>query len=651
MSGSAPGLLQTGSWVHKGAPGKPPGEGESLRPITKGKAWQACPDCGSMTAQSTVCSATGKSHPSPQQLGQVKEKVASSPYASPRRDPSKESLRPSKRKVRYYASGASSTDVVLLCAQEMGWHRCTEASEADIVWMDHTPLVDTLRLLPPPRKLSVFPGMKEVAMKSHFAAHLNRMAALFPDEFAFIPTTYCLPQDLPQLHAAAQAAAVQPRERRTPPPTWIVKPSCGSGGEGIFLMQDVALLEPASDYIVQDYILRPLLINGYKFDFRIYVLVMSIHPLRIYIHEEGLVRLATEPYETPSRHNVGRHFMHLTNYSLNKTSEHFVESDGEGSGTKRTMSSVLQLLKRQGVQVQPILHKIEQMVIKTLISLQPSLVIQYEAMFAHTLDRLAACSPHKCMQVLGLDVMLDASHQPWLLELNSSPSLQIPDWVDYKVKSQVVGAALRMASYDALYGAKEDRHRRPKPQAPAEWNSTSLGSPLTIPRKSRAVRRLLPAASLQPPYVPDEADDLRRVQHEQAHRGGFRQIYPREAGPDYSALFLFNHRLREVFTWCCGVRCRHEMNASKFRKFAIRCGIVSGGTKAFDAGARAFSGAEVDLMFLKQTKASSHVNLGFDDLCAIILHKIAPRLHPEAETKLGMFMAFLDNNINTLQPL
>ena len=46
--------------------------------------------------------------------------------------------------------------------------------------------------------------------------------------------------------------------------------------------------------IVSHYVQNPLTINGLKFDLRIYVAVTSLHPLRIYIHEDGLVRFATE---------------------------------------------------------------------------------------------------------------------------------------------------------------------------------------------------------------------------------------------------------------------------------------------------------------------------------------------------------------------
>lgn len=50
--------------------------------------------------------------------------------------------------------------------------------------------------------------------------------------------------------------------------------------------------------IVSHYLADPYLINGLKFDLRIYVALTSIHPLRIYIYEEGLARFATSKYTT-----------------------------------------------------------------------------------------------------------------------------------------------------------------------------------------------------------------------------------------------------------------------------------------------------------------------------------------------------------------
>jgi tubulin polyglutamylase TTLL5 len=55
-------------------------------------------------------------------------------------------------------------------------------------------------------------------------------------------------------------------------------------------------LNEGENYVVSQYIGNPLLVNGYKFDLRIYVALTSINPLRIYIYEEGLARFATCKY-------------------------------------------------------------------------------------------------------------------------------------------------------------------------------------------------------------------------------------------------------------------------------------------------------------------------------------------------------------------
>jgi len=52
---------------------------------------------------------------------------------------------------------------------------------------------------------------------------------------------------------------------------------------------------------VQRYIERPLLLDGYKFDLRLYVCVTSMNPLEAFIYREGFTRLSTEPYRCVAR--------------------------------------------------------------------------------------------------------------------------------------------------------------------------------------------------------------------------------------------------------------------------------------------------------------------------------------------------------------
>lgn len=88
---------------------------------------------------------------------------------------------------------------------------------------------------------------------------------------------------------------------------------------------------------------KPYLIDGLKFDLRIYVLILGVDPLRIFMFKEGLARFATNEYVGPTKQNLDNLFMHLTNYAINRKSEAFVKNadEDDDSGHKRSLSSVL----------------------------------------------------------------------------------------------------------------------------------------------------------------------------------------------------------------------------------------------------------------------------------------------------------------------
>ena len=130
-----------------------------------------------------------------------------------------------------------------------------------------------------------------------------------------------------QLKSKFASRAIQnssdPEKKSNDDNLWIYKPSQSSQGKGIYIIKELSELQHNSDKaVICRYINNPLLINQHKFDLRVYVLVTSVEPLRIYMYNEGLTRFASSPYDT-SKTEVKNLYQHLTNYSINKKSDTF----------------------------------------------------------------------------------------------------------------------------------------------------------------------------------------------------------------------------------------------------------------------------------------------------------------------------------------
>jgi len=80
--------------------------------------------------------------------------------------------------------------------------------------------------------------------------------------------------------------------------------------------------------LLSQYVANPHLIDGLKYDLRIYVCVTSYDPLKVYLFKEGLARFATQKYTNSSK-AIDKRFVHLTNYSVNKKAEGYVKNQGK----------------------------------------------------------------------------------------------------------------------------------------------------------------------------------------------------------------------------------------------------------------------------------------------------------------------------------
>ena len=149
---------------------------------------------------------------------------------------------------------------------------------------------------------------------------------------------------------------------------WIMKPVGLSRGRGISMLNDISGVSYGEAMVIQRYVNRPLLLDGYKFDLRLYVLVTSFAPLEAFLYSEGFGRFSTQLYSLdPSR--LHDRFVHLTNASIQKEREddaqHNPHVDSEG-GTKCSLAAVRQKLAAAGVDVSLLWGRIVELVLCSL---------------------------------------------------------------------------------------------------------------------------------------------------------------------------------------------------------------------------------------------------------------------------------------------
>jgi tubulin polyglutamylase TTLL6/13 len=220
-----------------------------------------------------------------------------------------------------------------------------------------------------------------------------------------------------------------------------VKPEADCQGRGIFLTQKVEEVENGQHYVVQEYISRPFLVEGLKFDFRVYVLLCGVSPMRIYIYEEGLARFATEPYIPPNKNNLKKQYIHLTNYAINKRNPKFIYNSSNQRmdiGHKRALTSVLKLIEKRGYDLQEVKNNINEAIVKTLLLGHPLVAHQYRFCQPHDEQR------NMCFHLLGIDVMLDSDCRPYVLEVNHTPSFVTDTPLDYHIKYALIKDTLTL---------------------------------------------------------------------------------------------------------------------------------------------------------------------------------------------------------------
>ncbi|XP_061165522.1 tubulin polyglutamylase ttll6-like isoform X13 [Saccostrea echinata] len=425
-----------------------------------------------------------------------------------------------KKKIYYICLTNCKYDVVRRVSRKFGFKEVSDDEDWTLYWTDYSVALERVMEMKKYQKINHFPGMSEICRKDLLARNLNRMGKMFPKEYNIFPKTWCLPADYGDFLAYT-------RQKKNK--TYILKPETGCQGRGIWVTRNPKEIKPHEHMICQQYMSRPFLIDGFKFDLRIYTLVTSCDPLRIFLFKDGLARFATNKYIEPTHNNVDNVFMHLTNYAINKHSEDFIRDDEAGS--KRRISTINKYLRDKGYDVDKMWADIDDVIIKTLISAHSVLKHNYRTCFPNHVKGSA------CFEILGFDVLLDRKLRPQVLEVNHSPSFNTDSELDREIKGALVWDSLNLVNFGACDRRKciEEEKRRIKDRL--------LGRGV-----KKETREELEIAQAQYQEV------LER--YENNHMGNFRRIYP---NPGYEKYEKFFHSSGSLFQETAAFKARSEM--------------------------------------------------------------------------------------------
>ncbi|KAK8894098.1 positive regulation of cilium movement [Tritrichomonas musculus] len=358
---------------------------------------------------------------------------------------------------------------------------------AILVWLDSLKEGDKVfQRLKPYQVINRIPYMNVLCRKAPLARIIQRITPYFPNLFNFMPKSYILPFKNKQLVRALSRDNC----------CYIIKPDNGSLGQGITIVEPNTEYEPDDTVSVAQQYIDSFLIDNTKFDLRIYALVTSVNPLTIYVYHGGLARFCSEKFGGDTIYSK------LTNVAINHNSqlldrvfkkmkdEYKIDTDllweKIDNSIALTIISSASFIQK-GVEwqcstknfqntnndniINKYINEINANYVsdndynrdavkdlnndtincdtsnfsnRSVIDLQKS-IQNDDPKYSYTYSR--------CFQILGFDILLDKSLNPYVLEVNYRPSLDTHSGEERRMKVDMIrsailiGAPLHLAQY------------------------------------------------------------------------------------------------------------------------------------------------------------------------------------------------------------
>ena len=177
--------------------------------------------------------------------------------------------------------------------------------------------------------------------------------------------------------------------------------------------------------IIQKYLEKPLLYQGRKFDIRLWVLFIADKSDEVYVFKQGHLKATCTQYD-PDSDDL---FVHLTNYSVQKYNANFskIEIGNE--------------IPFKSFQIELDKNKTGKNFYKDIY---PKIIRIVRLTGGAAKKKINLLSRKYCFEIFGYDFILDINFQPYLLEINTNPGLEISSPLIEELLPRMVDDALKL---------------------------------------------------------------------------------------------------------------------------------------------------------------------------------------------------------------
>ena len=177
--------------------------------------------------------------------------------------------------------------------------------------------------------------------------------------------------------------------------------------------------------LIQKYLEKPLLYQGRKFDIRLWVLFIAEQDDDVYIFRQGHLKATCTKYD-PDSNDL---YVHLTNYSVQKYNQNFSKIE---IGNEIPFKDFQKELDKNETGIN--FYK----------DIYPKIVRIVRITGGAAKGKMNFLNKKYCFEIFGYDFILDENYQPYLLEINTNPGLEISSPIIDELLPRMVDDALKL---------------------------------------------------------------------------------------------------------------------------------------------------------------------------------------------------------------